>query len=52
MRSTPGAFNIEKNNLFCYKTSHLNEEVNCTEPSTSVMVPWGTFHVPDLTHKH
>ncbi len=23
-----------------YKTSYLNEEVNCTEPSTSISVPW------------
>jgi hypothetical protein len=26
--------------LFFYKTSYLNEEVNCTEPSPSVSVPW------------
>jgi len=24
----------------CYKTSYLNEEVNCTEPYPSVGVPW------------
>jgi hypothetical protein len=24
----------------CYQTSYLNEEVNCTEPSLSVNVPW------------
>jgi len=23
-----------------YKTSYLNEEVNCTEPSPSVSFPW------------
>jgi hypothetical protein len=23
-----------------YKTSYLNEEVNCTEPSPSVSIPW------------
>ncbi len=23
-----------------YKTSNLNEEVNCTEPSPSVSIPW------------
>jgi hypothetical protein len=27
-------------NLLFYKTSYLNEEVNCTEPSPSVSVPW------------
>jgi hypothetical protein len=25
--------------LFIYKTSYLNEEVNCTKPSPSVRVP-------------
>jgi hypothetical protein len=25
---------------FFYKTSYLYEEVNCTEPSPSVRVPW------------
>jgi hypothetical protein len=25
---------------FFYKTSYLNKEVNCTEPSTLVSVPW------------
>jgi hypothetical protein len=25
------------------KTSYLNEEVNCTEPSPSVSVPWFDF---------
>ncbi len=24
----------------CYKTRYLNEEVNCTEPSPSVSIPW------------
>jgi hypothetical protein len=23
-----------------YKTSHLNEELNCTEPSPSASIPW------------
>jgi hypothetical protein len=23
-----------------YKTNNLNEEVNCTEPSSSVSIPW------------
>jgi hypothetical protein len=23
-----------------YKTSHIDEEVNCTEPSLSVCIPW------------
>jgi len=27
---------------FFYKTSYLNEEVNCTEPSPSVSIPWFT----------
>ncbi len=27
----------------CYKTSYLNEEVNCTEPSPSVSVPCSEF---------
>ncbi len=26
--------------LNCLFTSYLNEEINCTEPSTSVSVPW------------
>jgi hypothetical protein len=26
-----------------YQTSYLNEEVNCTEPSPSVSVPWFGF---------
>ncbi len=26
--------------LFFHKTSYLNEEVNCTEPSPSVSIPW------------
>ncbi len=26
-------------NLFC-KTSYLNEEINCTEPSPFVSIPW------------
>ncbi len=25
---------------FFYKTSYLNEEVNCTEASPSVSIPW------------
>jgi hypothetical protein len=25
--------------LFCYKTCHPNEEVNCTKPSLSVSAP-------------
>ncbi len=29
-----------------YKSSCLNEEVNCTEPSPSVRVPW--FVIPKL----
>jgi hypothetical protein len=24
----------------CYKTSYINEEINCTEPSPLVSVPW------------
>jgi hypothetical protein len=24
----------------CYKMSYLNKEVNCTEPSPSVSIPW------------
>ncbi len=26
--------------ILFYKTSYLNEDVNCTEPSTSVSFPW------------
>jgi hypothetical protein len=26
--------------IFHYKTTNLNEEVYCTEPSLSVSVPW------------
>jgi hypothetical protein len=26
--------------FFFYKTTYLNEEVNCTEPSRSVRIPW------------
>jgi hypothetical protein len=29
-----------KHYILFYKTSYLNEEVNCTEPSPSVSVPW------------
>jgi len=34
------AFDIEKHYLWFYKTSHLIEEVNRTEPSPLVSVPW------------
>ncbi len=34
------AFYIENIIYLCYKTSYLNEEVKCTEPSPSVSVPW------------
>jgi len=33
-------FYIENVIYLCYKTSYLNEEVNRTEPSPSVSVPW------------
>ncbi len=33
------AFDIENIIYFFYKTSYLNEEVNCTEPYPSVSVP-------------
>jgi hypothetical protein len=33
-------FDIEIIIYFLTKTSYLNEEVNCTEPSPSVVVPW------------
>jgi len=26
--------------ISCFKRCYLNEEVNCTEPSTSVTIPW------------
>jgi hypothetical protein len=29
-----------KLNFPFYKTTYLNEEVNCTEPSVSIRVPW------------
>ncbi len=28
-----------------YKTSYLNEEVNCTEPSPEVRIPWWNIYV-------
>ncbi len=33
-------FYIENIIYLCYKTSYLNEEVNCTEALPSVSVPW------------
>jgi hypothetical protein len=33
------AFQTETKFSFFYKTTYLNEEVNCTEPSLSVRVP-------------
>jgi len=33
-------FNIENILFLHYKTRHLNEEANCTEPSNSVRVPF------------
>ncbi len=33
------AFCIENIIYLCYKTSYLNVEVNCTEPSPSVSIP-------------
>ena len=33
---------------FFYKTSYLNEEVNCTEPSPSVSIPW--FNINNLNY--
>jgi len=35
---------IPKNIFFSYKTSCLNVEVNCTEPSLSVRFPWTKSH--------
>ncbi len=34
-----------------YKTSYLNEEVNCTEPSTSVSIPCNTPFFQDFCWK-
>jgi hypothetical protein len=31
--------------LFFYKTSYLNEEANCTDPSLSVRIPWMDKHL-------
>jgi len=31
---------IQQTFLLNYKVSYLKEEVNCTEPSPSVSVPW------------
>ncbi len=36
----PTAFYIQNIINLCYKTSYLNEEVNCTEPSPSASVPY------------
>ena len=40
----PNAFDIANIIYYIYKTSYLNEEVKCTEPSPSVSVPWLTYH--------
>ncbi len=34
------ALYVENIIYVCYKTSYLNEEVDCTEPSPYVSVPW------------
>ncbi len=34
------SFNIESTIYLFYKTSSTNEEVNCTEPSPLVSIPW------------
>ncbi len=34
------SFYIKNIKNFSYKTSYLNEEVNCTKPSPSVSIPW------------
>ena len=34
------AFDIKNVDYLYFKTSYLNEEVNCTEPPPSISVPW------------
>jgi hypothetical protein len=36
----PTPFYIENIMYLFYKTSYFDEEVNCTEPSPSVRIPW------------
>ncbi len=42
-------FQIENINCIFNKTSHLNEVVNCTEPSPSVSFPWFVHGKPFQT---
>ncbi len=44
-------FSSETRFFFVTKTTYLNEEVNCTEPSLSVWVPWSMSHVLWLQQK-
>ncbi len=44
-RSAP--FYIENVMDLFYKTSYLNEEVNCTKPSLLVSIPWFYYHCFD-----
>jgi hypothetical protein len=37
-------FDVENIFYLCYKTSYLNEDVNCTEPSPSDNIPWFEFY--------
>jgi hypothetical protein len=37
---SPPPPNVGKSTKAQFKTSYLNEEVSCTEPSISVSVPW------------
>jgi hypothetical protein len=42
---------VQTHYLHFYKTSYPNEEVNCTEPSPSVSVPWSWSKIPERTRK-
>ncbi len=37
--------------LSIYKTGYLNKEVNCTEPSPSVSIPWANFSPKKILNK-
>jgi hypothetical protein len=41
---TSDPFHIENIIYVFYKTSYLNEEVNCTELFSSVSITWGKFY--------
>jgi hypothetical protein len=46
------SLNTEKYFSFFYKTSHLNEELNCTESSPFERVPWAEYTRYKLNQGH